>query len=448
MKAPREFTIKEAKDRMRAGELTARALVESCLERICKREETLHAWVEVYNDEALEAADRCDQAVQNGNWLGELHGIPMGVKDIIDVKGMWTRAGCKVYPASIAASDAPLIQSLRDEGAIFLGKTETTAFANNDPTITRNPWNPDHTPGGSSSGSGAAVADRMCLAALGSQTGGSLIRPAAYNGITGFKPTYGWVNMNKVIPVSWGLDNVGPHARTLEDAALICRILRRNITVPFLPMPVCDISEIPDFTNRKPRFGFLGEFLPAETSPDYIRHLSDVREAFEKAGAEVVDLKPPPSFEIVAPSHRALFDTEMAYYHRDLFETRKDDYPPGVRERIEAGKTVSGCEYVEAVRQRRMFQEDMIETLSTVDAAFMNASVTTAPFSLASTGSPAANVPWSFTGFPALSLPSGLDSNGLPFGVQVVGLPGGDDHLAAVGAWCEAVLDFSHSPAD
>lgn len=448
MKTPREYTIEEAKDRMRAGDMQARELVESCLERIRQREDTLHAWVEVYEDEALEAADRCDQAVKDGQWLGALHGIPMGVKDIIDVKGMWTRAGCDVYPAAIAESDAPLIQNLRDEGAIFLGKTETTAFANNDPAVTRNPWNPDHTPGGSSSGSGAAVADRMCLAAIGSQTGGSLIRPAAYNGITGFKPTYGWVNMNHVIPVSWGLDNVGPHTRTLEDAALICRILRRNLTSPFLPMPLCDMPDISDFTIRSPRIGFLGEFIPKETSNDYIQHLSAVREVFTKAGAEVVDLVAPLSFKSVAPSHRTLFDTELAYYHKDLFESRKDDYPPGVRERIEAGNTISGCDYVEAVRSRRIFQKDMIAALSNLDAAFMNASVTTAPFSLASTGSPAANVPWSFAGFPALSLPSGLDSNGLPFGVQVIGLPGCDDHLAAVGGWCERVLNFSESPVD
>jgi Asp-tRNA(Asn)/Glu-tRNA(Gln) amidotransferase A subunit family amidase len=213
-------------------------------------------------------------------------------------------------------------------------------------------------------------------------------------------------------------------------------------------MPSCDLPEIPDFSKRMPRFGFLGEFLPAETSSDYIRHLSDVREIFTAAGAEVVDLKAPPSFKDVAPSHTIIFDAELTHYHWDLFESRRDDYPPGIRERIEAGKTISGSDYVEAIRKRRIFQTEMIEILSSVDAAFMNASVTTAPFSLASTGSPAANVPWSFAGFPALSLPSGMDLKGLPFGVQVIGLPGHDDHLAAVGAWCEKALGFSHSPAD
>ena len=214
---PRELTIREAGELMQAGGLTAERLLESCLERIDAREGTIHAWVEVSDREALAEARRCDRELRAGNRRGPLHGIPVGVKDIIDVKGQWTRCGTPVYPARMPAEDAPVIARLRHAGAIFLGKTETTPFANNDPAITRNPWNPEHTPGGSSSGSGAAVADRMCLLALGTQTGGSLLRPAAYNGIVGFKATYGAVSNEGVLPNSWSLDHVGFHVRSASD---------------------------------------------------------------------------------------------------------------------------------------------------------------------------------------------------------------------------------------
>jgi Asp-tRNA(Asn)/Glu-tRNA(Gln) amidotransferase A subunit family amidase len=172
MSEPRELTIVDAVNRLRKGEMTAEVLVVSCLERIHRRDGAVRAWVEVYEEQALEEARERDAGFRAGKWKGELHGIPIGVKDIIDVKGMWTRAGCPVYPPRVAESDAPAVKRLRDAGAVILGKTETTAFANNDPTVTCNPWNTGHTPGGSSSGSGAAVADRMCLAALGTQTGG------------------------------------------------------------------------------------------------------------------------------------------------------------------------------------------------------------------------------------------------------------------------------------
>ena len=220
-----DLTISAAAIQMRQGELTAQALIESCLERIHTRENIIHAWVEVYEKTALEEARRCDQEARMGKWRGDLHGIPLGVKDIIDVKGMWTRAGTSIYPARVAEVDAPSVHRAKAAGAIILGKTETTPFANNDPTITRNPWNPAHTPGGSSSGSAAAVADRTCLAALGTQTGGSLLRPAAYTSIVGFKPTYGYISAEGVMPNSWSLDTVGVYVRCVADVEILRTML-------------------------------------------------------------------------------------------------------------------------------------------------------------------------------------------------------------------------------
>jgi aspartyl-tRNA(Asn)/glutamyl-tRNA(Gln) amidotransferase subunit A len=446
MQASRELTITAAIDQMKAGRLTARNLVASCIERIRQRENIIHAWVEVCETEALKAADRCDTELGMGRWLGGLHGIPIGIKDIIDVKGMWTRAGCDVYPARVAEADAPVVKRLRDAGAIILGKTETTAFANNDPTITRNPWNPEHTPGGSSSGSGAAVAERMCMAALASQTGGSLIRPAAYNGIVGFKPTYGFVDLSGVIPVSWGLDTVGPYARSVADVRILSGVLREERPNPFLRMPQ-NTEMMPDnIPSDPPRLGFIRDFFVDDVTPESVTHMESVQNRFERNGASVVELNLPKTFNFAAAVHRTIFDTELACYHRELFASRGNQYPPGIRERIEAGMKISGHEYVEAIRKREIFQKDMMELLSCVDAAITIATLSTAPLGLSSTGSPAANVPWSLCGFPAINLPSGLDSQGLPFGVQIVGRAWTDVTLAAVASWCENVLAFESKP--
>ena len=302
MHEPREWSIREAGERMRDGELTAERLMESCLERIHAREGIIHAWVGVYEKEALAEARRCDREMRRGCPRGPLHGIPVGVKDIIDVQGQYTRCGTPAYPARIPDEDAPAIARLRKAGAIFLGKTETTPFANNDPTITRNPWNPEHTPGGSSSGSGAAVADGMCLLALGTQTGGSLLRPAAYNGIVGFKATYGEVSTEGVLPNSWSLDHVGFHVRSAGDAAVVWPCLREEEPRPFARMPEPALMSHVWLPGSAPRLGYIREFFEGEASPEVLANLAAVRERFRAAGAEVVEISLPPLLPLWAPA--------------------------------------------------------------------------------------------------------------------------------------------------
>jgi aspartyl-tRNA(Asn)/glutamyl-tRNA(Gln) amidotransferase subunit A len=446
MQKPRELTISSAINLMRRGELRAQELLESCLERIHQRENTIHAWVQVYEKEALEEARRCDTEARKGQWRGELHGIPIGVKDIMHVKGMWTRAGCSAYPAHVAESDAEAVRRLRAAGAIILGKTETTAFANNDPAITRNPWNPEHTPGGSSSGSGAAVGDRMCMAALGTQTGGSLLRPAAYNGIVGFKTTYGTISLDGVIPVSWSLDHVGPHARCVEDAAILWRHMREDHPITFGRMPMTPKATQKRTAGIPPRLGQIREFFEKDTSPEVVEHLASVRQKFARAGAKVIDLKLPESFANAAEAWRNIVLPELASYHRTLFESQRDKYPPNIKARIESGLTLLGLQYVEAVHQRIAFQKEMSQCLSSVDAAFMATAHSTAPKGLTSTGSHLLCMPWSFSGFPAISIPSGLDNNGLPLAVQLVSQPFAEESLLEVASWCERLLGFNLSP--
>lgn len=446
MREPRELTITEAAERIKTGKLTAERLVESCLERIRAREETIHAWVEVYEKQALAEARRCDHELQEGNPRGPLHGIPFGVKDIIDVRGQYTRCGTPVYPATVPREDAPVIARLRNAGAIFLGKTETTPFANNDPTITRNPWNADHTPGGSSSGSGAAVADRMCSAALGTQTGGSLLRPAAYNGIVGFKATYGAVSNEGVLPNSWSIDHVGVHCRSVADAAILWPSIREKEPRPFARMPEPPLRTRARIADAPPRLGYIREFFEAETSPEVLENLASVREKFLRAGAEIVEITLPPSFAFVGPCWSIIKQAELYAYHRHLFEAYRDDYPPKLKIRLEKGASISGHQYVEHLRHRILFQREMCAQMADVDAVIMPIASTTAPRGLSSTGSSLFNQPWSVAGFPAMSLPTGLDASGLPFAMQMAAQPYGEERLLDVAAWCEKVLTFAAAP--
>jgi Asp-tRNA(Asn)/Glu-tRNA(Gln) amidotransferase A subunit family amidase len=442
MREPRELTIREAAKRMKAGKLTAEKLIESCLARIHERDETVHAWVEVYEQQALAEARRCDDEMQKGNLRGPLHGIPLGVKDIIDVRGQTTRCGTPVYPATVPREDAMVIARLRNAGAIFLGKTETTPFANNDPTITRNPWNPEHTPGGSSSGSGAAVADLMCPAALGTQTGGSLLRPAAFNGIVGFKATYGEVSNEGVLPNSWTIDHIGVHCRSVADAAILWPCIREKEPRPFARMPEPPLRYRRRIPGAPPRLGYIREFFEAETSPEVLGNLASVREKFLEEGAEIVEITFPPSFAFVGPCWNIIKQAELYSYHRHLFDAYGDDYPPKLKVRLEKGASISGHEYVEHLRYRILFQREMSERMADVDAVLMPVASTTAPRGLSSTGSSIFNQPWSVAGFPAMSLPTGLDANGLPFGMQMAAQPYGEEGLLNVAAWCEKILAF------
>lgn len=446
MTEPRELTISAAVEQLRQGQLTVTALMTSCLDRIHLRDKTVKAWVEVYEKEAIDLAGRYDADLRAGKWHGPLHGIPFGVKDIIDVKGMWTRAGCSVYPARLAESDAPAVKHLRRAGAIILGKTVTTAFANNDPSITCNPWNTGHTPGGSSSGSAAAVADRMCLAALGSQTGGSVLRPAAYNGVVGFKPTYATISTKAVIPVSWTLDHVGLHTRNVEDAGIVYNVAKVDRPSPFGHMPAATGRRDASSAAAPFRFGYFRSFIEATAGDEVVRHLDAVQKRFEAAGASFEEIELSESFAAGAAAHRTIMDTELASYHRTLFEVSAGEYPPFIRKRINTGLKMAGYRYVDAVHRRITFQQELSAALSGVDAAFMPTAPSTAPKGLASTGSPVFCVPWSLAGFPSITIPSGLDDQGLPLAIQLGAHPRQEEKLLSIAAWCEKQLQFTSRP--
>ena len=444
MAEPRDLTLYRAGEEMRRGNLTASALVESCLERIRAREETVRAWANLYADEALQRARQRDREAARHHWHGPLHGLPVGMKDIYDVRGQSTEAGTEAYPPRIADRDADSVARLREAGAIILGKTVTTAFAMGDAGKTRNPWNPAHTPGGSSSGSGAAVADRMCLAALGTQTNGSVIRPAAFNGLVGFKPGLGEISTAGVIPLSWQLDHVGCLARAVEDAHLLWHLLRDRRTLDWQAtrdkMPPALLPRAPQRVWR------LRESFEDEADPEMRAVFETFCQRLVERGVTIIERKSPAAFAGMHEAHHAIMSSEAATVHRAAFEADPTPFPPKISGLIREGLALKATDYVAALRHRLRLIAQMKSALADVDAAVSPAAVGPAPEGLQSTGSPLFSTLASICGLPAVAVPAGLSGGGMPLGVQLMGDNGGEDDLLSVAGWCESLLVFQAVP--
>jgi len=428
--APFELGAREAAERIRAGTLSPVELVEACLGRIQALDARLLAWAHVDADGARAAARELEREAKAGRLRGALHGVPVGVKDIFHVAGMPTTAGAKAFAHSRPTVDAASVALLRAAGAIVLGKTHTTQFAYRDPAPTRNPWKDGHTPGGSSAGSAAAVAARMVPAALGSQTVGSVLRPAAYCGVVGVKPTHGLIPVAGVIPLAWSLDHVGVFGRSVADAALVLGVLaRRNLR----PEPA-----------RAPRLALAPE-LVRRASPEVADHIQDVARAFARAGAHVEDVKLPASFDGLHDAGTIVLQAEAAAYHARDFAVHAADYGPGIRRGIEAGLGVSATAYLAANRHRLAFRDEVMPLLAGHDALLTPTAPAPAP-DLSTTGDAWHCAPWSYAGVPSASLPSGLAPSGLPLAIQLVQAAGAEARLLDVAAWCERELAFTHAP--
>src|SRR3989454_12508312 len=307
---------------VRAGRVSPVELVDACLARIRALDAALSAWAFVDAEGAQATARACMAEARAGRFRGTLHGVPVGVKDIFDVAGMPTTGGARPFAHTRPAVDAVSVARLRAAGAIILGKTVTTEFAYRDPAPTRNPWNRAHTPGGSSAGSAAAIAARMVPLALGSQTVGSVLRPAAYCGVVGFKGAHGLVPVGGVIPLAWSLDHVGVLARSVADAALAMGVLAgRGLE----PSPV-----------STPRLAMSPALLRRAT-PEVAAHLEAVADALARAGATVSKVELPASFGEIHDAGLAVLEVEAAAYHAPWFGKHGGDYGPEMRSLVEAG---------------------------------------------------------------------------------------------------------------
>jgi Asp-tRNA(Asn)/Glu-tRNA(Gln) amidotransferase A subunit family amidase len=422
--------------RMRQGKLTAQQLVERCLEQMARFEDRIQAWVCVDQRGAVAEAQRLDDLARQGQWLGPLHGIPIGVKDIIDVQGLATEAGSPLLKGRIAQQDAPLVTRLRAAGAIVLGKTVTTEFACFDPSPTRNPWNLEHTSGGSSSGSAAAVSLGMCLAALGSQTGGSITRPAAYCGVAGLKPTFGSVEMTGVVPVSRHLDHVGPIGRSAADLGTLFAVMANSAGAD---------DPLPELVGP-PTLSVIGEFF-LQQADEAVRQVTvAASEALRQAGAGLQMLDLPDSFSLVLPMHRCLMAVDAAETHLQTFTSHGAQYGPQVRALIDEGLSTLAIDYALALRHQDQFRRDLRAIFGQDVIAVTPATPTAAPRGLDSTGDPRFNSPWSHAGVPTVTIPCGLTVDGLPCGLQLIAAPGQERRLLAVAAWCERALAFRAVP--
>ncbi|HEV8641635.1 MAG TPA: amidase [Methylomirabilota bacterium] len=423
---------REAARRIREGKLSPVDLVEACLGRIRALDAELKAWVYVDEADALALARQREAEAQTNRVLGPLHGVPVGIKDIFDVAGMPTTGGARSWAHTRPPRDGTAVARLRAAGAIILGKTATTEFAYRDPAPTRNPWNRDHTPGGSSAGSGAAVGARMLPLALGSQTVGSVLRPAAYCGVVGLKGTHGLVAVDGVIPLAWSLDHVGVFARSVADVALAFGVLVGR--------------ELAAAPPRSPRLALVPELL-ARCEPAVAAQIQAAADRFARAGAAVVEAKLPASFADVHAAGLAVLEAEAAAYHEEAFRAHAGEYGKEMRALVEAGLRRTATAYVRANRARLKFRDEVMPLLAAHDALLVPTAPAPAPAGLGSTGDGSLCAPWSYAGVPAVSLPSGLAPSGLPHALQLVTAADGEAGLLAVAQWSEDALRFTGAPA-
>jgi aspartyl-tRNA(Asn)/glutamyl-tRNA(Gln) amidotransferase subunit A len=442
------FSVAEAARRIQARQLSPVALMESTLAWIEAVEPQVQAWVTLDGAGALAAAHRRAEELRRGQICGPLHGVPFGIKDIFYTAGIRTTMGSPIFADYVPDYDATTVARLKAAGAIIVGKTQTTEFATLDPAPTHNPWQLAHTPGGSSSGSGAAVGAYMIPGALGSQTAGSVLRPAAYCGTVGLKPTFGRISRYGVFPVSWRLDHMGILTRTVEDAALLLQVLAghdpHDLSSAMLP--------VPDYLQRletatAPRLGVMRDFFWERATTEVQRHTEETIAHLQQAGAQVSEVQQPESFVAGLAAHRIIMQVEAAAVHAELFSRHREKYRPHIRSTIEGGLLVPGVAYVRALRVRRRLQRQLEPLLASVDVLLTPTTPTPAPAGLHATGDPVFQTPWTFVGLPSITVPSGLTPDGLPLGLQLVAAPFAEARLLAMARWCERTLNFTARPA-
>ena len=450
MAEPYTLNVSEAAERVRGGQLQPTEYANALLDRIDSFEPDLQAWVTVDREAVVTEARQREQERAAGR-SGLMQGVPVGLKDIFYTAGVKTTACSRIYADFVPDYDATCVAKLREAGAVILGKAVTTEFATSDPSPSRNPWNREHTPGGSSSGSSVAVASGMCPAALGSQTGGSTCRPAAYNGIVGLKPTYGRISRYGVVPVSWSLDTVGILVRTVTDAAILLQAMSGHDEND----PGSAEVAVPDFMEEMgrhsgaPRLGLLKQGYFFDRSTEEVRHHTEaVAAQLSQAGATVVELELPESFATAPDVQRIIMNVECAAFHEKFFRHRADEYGPRLRSSIEMGMLIPGVTYLQAQRLRREFRRDLTALAQQVDALLMPATPAPAPKDLNTTGDAAFQAPWTSAGLPTVVVPSGLSADGLPLAVQFAAPPFEEGRLLGTARWCEQVLGLDLRPPE
>lgn len=427
------LTATQAVDLILRRKISVLELVEALLAGIEATDHKLGAWALVAAHGARAAAAQCDLQISRGDTRRRcLHGVPFGVKDVIDVEGLPTQAGFDPFRERTASADAAVVAALRRQGGIVLGKTTTAQLAFADPPGTVNPWAEDRSPGGSSSGSAAAVAARQVPLALATQTGGSTLRPAAFTGCVGFKPSHGRVGTEGLFPLAWSLDTVGVITRSVED----CQLFLSAAAPPFHEQVVR--------LTRPPRLGCIKATLE-RSEPDVQAGLEESIRKLTAAGAAVEMSSLSHSLDEIWAVHQVIMQSEAAAAHWHLLPAQREAYRERLRSFLEVGRNIAAAVYINAQRVRRQIREDLEAEAARFDALLLPGATSVAP-ALDTTGDSLFQTIFSLTGMPTISLPSGLSPMSLPLAVQLAGPLGKDRQLLEVASWCSAVLGALPEP--
>lgn len=423
----------EMRDRLASGALRAVELARACLAQIAAEEGRVHAWAWLDEDHVIGQAERLDTLRKSGAAIGPLHGVPVALKDVIDTSGIPTENGCVLDKGRVPTKDAALVERLKAAGAIVMGKTVTTELAFLQPGKTRNPHNPDHTPGGSSQGSAAAVAAGMVPLTVGTQTGGSVIRPAAYCGIVGFKPTFGRIPRTGVLMQSPSLDTIGVFARSPEDAALLTEVLfsydagdpaTEALAPPRLHATASAPPPVP------PTFAMID--LPGESNTEMQAAMSELA-GFLGEAAFPAPL--PNAFDEAADIRERINFAEMAKHYYGYERRGWNQLSQKTRDAMDQGKAILARDYLAALDWPDILNAALEEILARCDAILAPATPGPAPAGLDSTGPAIYNGVFTLCKVPVVTLPLFYAENGLPMGVQLIGRRGDDARLLRTASW-------------
>ena len=442
------LSIREASERLRRQELSPVELTRAHLQRIQEVDNQLHSFITVLEDRAMAEARAAEADILRGDYKGALHGIPIALKDLYDTAGVRTTSSSKVHIDRVPTEDATATARLKAAGIVLLGKLVMHEFALFGPDFTtpfapaRNPWNLAHVPGGSSSGSGAAVAAGLAMGALGTCTGGSIRIPASFCGIVGLKPTYGRVSRHGVVTLSWSQDHCGPMTRTVEDAALMLQAIAgydpRDPTSSTARVPDYSLSlreDIKGLTIGVPRHFFFAPYPDA--NPEVLATVEVGLEALLELGANLEEVTLP-SLEYVSAANSVIMLSEAYAFHEHDLKTRPQDFGQVARANLRIGGLFSASDYIQAQRCRQVLKREFAEALRRVDviatptmirpaAAIQSGGPTRA------IGGPNFTAPFNLTGLPAISVPCGFTTDGLPIGMQIAGKPFGESTVLRVG---------------
>ena len=460
--APHYLSISEMAELFRSGGASPVEITKAYLERIANLNDRLGAYISVTADRALAQAHQAESEMQAGDYKGALHGIPIAVKDIIYTRGVLTSAGSKVLADFVPDEDSTIIQRLYAAGGVLLGKLNLSEFAiggtiDHPFGTPRNPWNTNHTAGGSSSGSGVAAAGGLCGGALGSDTGGSVRGPAGFCGIVGLRPTYGRVTRQGVVPMCWSMDTIGPMTRSVADCAIMLNAIAgedpRDTTSSHVPVP--DYTKSLDDGVRGIRIAMPTEMFDFDGLSDEVRRsVVAAVSVLEGQGASAEQISLPTSANSGAV-FIATADVDAAAYHSRWLGTRGDDYDWSTRARLESAALTPAWAYLRAQRARALILREMQAALNKFDVIIMPTGPVAAPTIAASTGRPGGyyqgrldlgrrryTSPAALAGMPALSVPCGFSDGGLPIGMQIIGKPFAEPTLFRIARTYERATDW------